>query len=83
MSQLASKAAAMAELFAVLEGLSIGEVAMVAAYARDLQSGDSRIEPADATGPIRPLSEADTPNAALFNSILGFTTDGRRLSGRE
>lgn len=76
---IVTKTSALAELFAVLDQLDAAQVCAVTHYAQELADGAD--VPAVERG-IVPLTDDQTPYAGLFNSVLGFTPDGGRKSGR-
>ena len=69
-----TKAGAMAELFAVLDCLTAADVYALTVFARDLAEGRTPDAP---RGQLEPLTLEQTPLANVFNSVLGFTADGK------
>jgi hypothetical protein len=77
-----TRAGAMAALFVVLEKLDAGQLDALTDYARELAGGLVPVPGHQAHDDIlTPLSEADSPLAALVNSVLGLGEGGARRRG--
>lgn len=77
-TQLVTKAGAMRELFEVLDQLDTGQLSALTDYARELSAGVVEVIPDSGHA----LTEADSANWRLYNSLLGIGEDGQRVSSR-